>query len=209
MKQKLLLISTILTVVLSAAFTSAPAPQKQSKILIAYFTFPEPDGVDAVAGASRHVSEDEILGNTQYIARLIQEETGGDLFPIKTVHTYPGEHKPLIDYAKKEKESGTKPRLTDYISNPDDYDILFVGFPNWWYDMPMPLYTFFEQHDFAGKTIIPFCTHGGSGFSQTIKTITALQQQATVIKGISISRDNITKAKPNVQKWLQDLNLNN
>lgn len=93
-------------------------------------------------GASRLVSDGKLQGNTEYVATVISEATGGDLFEIKTVHTYPGTHKELIDAAKKESDEDARPALATHIKNLNEYDVVFVGFPNWWYDMPQPLYTF-------------------------------------------------------------------
>ena len=146
-----------------------------SNILIAYFSVPETDGVDTVAGASRVVVDGEVLGNNQYIARLIQQETGGDLFRIETVQEYPGSHDPLLEFAYNERAEDARPELAAQIENLDSYDVIFLGYPNWNSDLPMPLYTFLEEYDFSGKTIIPFTTHGGSGFSRTIQTIQQLQ----------------------------------
>ena len=137
-------------------------PVSNGKALIAYFTLPETDGVDAVAGASRVIVNGNLYSNVQYIAQVIHEETGGDLFEIKTVQQYPGLHQPLIDFASDEKAAGARPQLSSHIENLDDYDVIFVGYPIWWSDFPMPLYTFFDEYDFSGKTIIPFCPHGGS-----------------------------------------------
>lgn len=187
--------------VLAAA--STPVAKTGNKVLVAYFTFPETDGVDASSGASRVVSGGKLYGSTEYVATVIGEATGGDLFAIKTESTYPGSHKELVDAAKKEVEAGVHPKLSTHIQNLDDYDVVFVGYPNWWYDMPMPLYTFFEEYDFTGKTVIPFCTHGGSRFSQSVKTITAMEKGAKVIQGLSISRDNVAGSKDYVLNWLQ------
>lgn len=129
----------------------------------------------------------KLYGNTEYVATLISQKTGGDLFQIKTEQTYPGTHKELIDAAKKEADGKVRPKLATHIRNLKDYDVIFVGFPNWWYDMPMPLYSFFDEYDFTGKTLIPFCTHGGSRFSQTEKTIASLEKGAKMRKGLATS----------------------
>lgn len=187
--------------------THSIALSKDAKVLVAYFTVPETDGVDASSGASRIIDNGQLYGNTEYVARIISEITKGDLFAIKTVQTYPGGHKELVDAAKKEAEAKARPKLVSHIKNLKDYDVVFIGYPNWWYDMPMPLYTFFEEYDFSGKTVIPFCTHGGSRFSQSVKTITELEKNATVIQGPSVSRDNVATAKDDVLKWLQKQGL--
>ena len=179
-----------------------------SNILIAYFSVMETDGVDTVAGASRVAVNGEVLGNNQYIAQIIQQETGGDLFSIETVQEYPTTHDPLLEFAYNEKADNARPELATQIENLDSYDVIFLGFPNWNADLPMPLYTFLEEYDFSGKTIIPFTTHGGSGFSRTIQTISELQPNATVISdGLSISRNSVSGAESDVIDWVKGLNL--
>lgn len=186
-------------------------PQKalaqDGKVLVVYFSVPETDGVDASSGASRVIADGKLQGNTQYVASVIQQLTGGELFEIKTVHTYPGSHKELIDAAKKENEDNARPKLATHITDLNDYDVVFIGFPNWWYDMPMPLYTFFDEYDFSGKTIVPFCTHGGSRFSQAVQTIRKLEKEATVLDGYAISRDRVGESKPNVLNWLKRIGM--
>lgn len=186
-------------------------PQKalaqDGKVLVVYFSVPETDGVDASSGASRVIADGKLQGNTQYAASVIQQLTGGKLFEIKTVHTYPGSHQELIDVAKKENEDNARPKLATHITDLNDYDVVFIGFPNWWYDMPMPLYTFFDEYDFSGKTIVPFCTHGGSRFSQAVQTIRKLEKEATVLDGYAISRDRVGESKPNVLNWLKRIGM--
>lgn len=178
------------------------------EVLIAYFTVPETDGVDTIAGASRVVVDEEILGNTQYIAQLIHQSVGGDLFEINTKQEYPGSHDPLLEFAFEEKEKHARPELAAHIDNFDEYDTIFIGYPNWNADLPMPLYSFFEEYDFSGKTVIPFVTHGGSGFSRTVDTIAELEPEATMIKdGLSLSRNNVAEAQNDVTNWIQSLNL--
>ena len=179
-----------------------------SNILIAYFSVPETDGVDAVAGASRVVVDGEVLGNTQYIAQLIQQQTGGDLFRIETVQKYPGSHDPLLEFAYNERAEGARPELAAQMENLGSYDIIFLGYPNWNADLPMPLYTLLEQTDLSGKTIVPFTTHGGSRFSRTIQTIQELQPNATVVSdGLSISRNSVAQAEGDVASWVSGLGL--
>ena len=177
------------------------------KVLVAYFSVPETDGVDASSGASRLVSDGKLQGNTEYVATIISEATGGELFEIKTVHTYPGTHKELIDAAKKESEEDARPALATHIKNLKEYDVVFVGFPNWWYDMPQPLYTFFDEYDFSNKTVIPFCTHGGSRFSNAIKTIREMEKGATVLDGYAIARDRVGNSKDGILNWLEKIGM--
>ena len=179
----------------------------KGKSLVVYFSVPETDGMDASSGASRVLSNGKVMGNTQYAASIISEATGSDLFEIKTTHTYPGSHKALIDAAKKEIDNNARPELATHIGNLGVYEVVFVGFPNWWYDMPMPLYSFFNEYDFSGKTIIPFCTHGGSRFSGAIKTIRELEKDATVLDGYAIARDKVAGSEDGILKWLEQIGM--
>lgn len=193
----------------SSQSKSVPTPVNgnRDKVLVAYFSVPETDGADASSGASRVLSNGQVMGNTQYVASIIKEATGGELFEIRTSHAYPGLHKELIDAAKKEIDSNARPKLTTHIKNLKDYDVVFVGFPNWWYDMPMPVYSFFEEYDFSGKTVIPFCTHGGSRFSDAIKAIRELEKNATVLDGYAIARDRVPESNAGVLKWLEKIGM--
>lgn len=181
----------------------SPAPEEEGGgILIAYFGVIETDGTDTVANASRVATGDGVVGNTQFIAQAIQQAVGGDLFAIETVQEYPGTHQPLLDFAYDELRQDARPELSSEIGNLDDYDVIFLGYPNWNGDLPMPLYTFLETYDFSDKTIIPFVTHGGNGFSRTISTISDLQPNATVLTdGLSISRNSVPNAAQDAMDW--------
>lgn len=185
-------------------------PVGVSNILIAYFSVPEDvDTVDAVAGASIVVRENEKLGNTEYVAKLIQQTVGGDLFRIETVDAYPLDHDPLVDQAADEQDENKRPALSSHVENFDQYETVILGFPNWWADLPMPVYTFLEEYDFGAKTIIPFVTHGGSGFSGTINTISQLQPDARVSENtLSLSRNSVADSEATVVEWAQSLGLN-
>lgn len=192
----------------SSGADSPTISTEDGNVLVAYFSVPETDGVDTVSGASRVVVDGEVLGNTQYIAQLIHQETGGDLFRIETVQEYPGSHDALLDYAYNELTENARPELASQIENPDSYDVIFLGYPNWNSDLPMPLYSFLEEYDFSGKTIIPFTTHGGSGLSRTVQTIKELQPDVTVVEnGLSISRNNVPDAQSEVTDWIAGLNI--
>ena len=174
-------------------------------ILIAYFSVPEnvdTDGIDANSGASIVVKNKDVLGNMQYMAMTIQEAIGGELFRIETKEKYPLEHETLVNQSKEEQNEEVRPELATHIENVEQYDIIFLGYPNWWGDMPQPLYTFLEEYDFSGKTIIPFNSHGGSGFSNTIEEIKKLQPNATVKDdGLSISRNDVADSEQEITDW--------
>lgn len=190
--------------------TESAQPAGNGKTLIAYFSFPLDDGVDTVATASRAEYDDGTLGNTNYIANLIREETGGDLFAIEVEENhYPtDDFMAMAEIAKDEIDNGDKPAMRTLLENPDDYDVIFVGYPIWWYDMPAVMYTFFEEYDFGGKTIIPFTTHGGSRLSGTLEKIKALEPDATVLEdAFTVSRESVTKAGDDVSEWICSLGL--
>ena len=188
--------------------TEQTTPATGGKVLIAYFSVMETDGVDTVGGASRVVSAGNLFGNNEYVAQLIQQETGGDVFAIETVQDYPTTHQPLLEFGHAEQASGTMPELATHIENFDDYDTVFIGFPIWNADLPMPLYSFFEEYDFSGKTIIPFTVHGGSGFAGTRQTIAELEPGAVIVDdGLSISRNSVAEAEASVVDWVRGLGL--
>lgn len=180
--------------------------EENSKTLVCYFSFPETDNTDASSGASRVVIDGEMKGAMQYMAEIIADSTDSDLFRIETVQEYPGTHKPLVDFASEEKADSARPELSTHIENVDQYDTIFIGYPNWWGDMPMPLYTFLEEYDFSGKKIIPFNSHGGSRFSNTIETIAEYEPDAEVIKdGFTVSRDDVADVESDLRNWIQSL----
>ncbi len=184
-----------------------------SHILIAYFSVPENvdiSGVDAVAGASVVVRNSEKMGNTEYVAKVIQQTVGGDLFRIETVEEYPLDHDPLVDQAADEQDEKKRPELLNHVENFEQYETIILGFPNWWADLPMPVYTFLEEYDFSGKTIIPFVTHGGSGFSGTVRTISDIQPQAEVSDNtLSLSRNAVAGSAEDVIAWAESLGIKN
>ena len=195
----------------NAADTSAKEENENSNILIAYFTVPEDidtNGIDADSGASVVVKDEEVLGNMEYMALTIQDAIGGDLFRIETKEAYPLDHEPLVDQAAEEQDENARPELAAHIENPEQYDTILLGYPNWWGDMPQPLFTFLEEYDFSGKTIIPFNSHGGSGFSNTIEEIKELQPDANISdEGLSISRDKVADSVQDVTDWAKSLDL--
>ena len=177
-----------------------------SNILIVYFTAGENSDVDVVSSASVTTVDGEAKGRLRAVADMIQAQTGGTLFSIQTSVDYPGDGGALIDYAAEEQEEDARPELTSHIENPDDYDVIFVGYPTWWYDMPQALYSFFDEYDFSGKTIIPFNVHNGSRFSGTIETIQDLEPDAEVITdGFTVSERDVAGAVGDVADWLGGL----
>lgn len=182
------------------------AAENNSNILIAYFTAAENSGVDAVASASCSMVNGSAVGRLRAIADMIQAETGGDLFSIRTSVVYPADGAALIDYAADEQNEDARPELTSHIDDLDKYDVIFVGYPNWWADLPQVMYSFFDEYDFSGKTIIPFNVHNGSRLSGTVNTIKELEPNANVIEdAFTINERNAPEAASDVKEWLGGL----
>lgn len=190
---------------MGTAGANSPA-EGGGNILIAYFTAAENSGVDAIASASFTTINGQAVGRIRAVADMIQENVGGDLFSIRTSVVYPTDGGELIDYAAAEQEENARPELTSHIENLDRYDTIFIGYPNWWADLPMAVYSFFDEYDFSGKTLIPFNVHNGSRFSRTIQTIEELEPDATVVEdGFTVSERDVAQAAGDVAAWLEEL----
>ncbi|WP_286032823.1 flavodoxin [Brachyspira pilosicoli] len=181
----------------------------QNKILIAYFTWSDntvvenPDSIDVDAETSASVLSP---GNAELIANWIAEETGGDLFSIKTQNKYSSDYDECLNQARKERDNNERPALVERVNNIDDYDVIFLGFPNWWYTCPMAVFTFVESYDLSGKTIIPFCTHGTGGLSRTIRDLkNLLPDNCEVLEPIGVYRPEVKNSKSRVLDWLRKL----
>ncbi|MBO5057441.1 MAG: flavodoxin [Lachnospiraceae bacterium] len=169
-------------------------------------TAAENSGVDAVSSASYTTINGTSIGRLRAVADMIQENTGDDLFSIQTSVVYPADGGELIDYAAKEQDENARPELTNQIENLNQYDTIFIGYPTWWYDMPQALYSFFDEYDFSGKTIVPFNVHNGSRFSGTISTIKELEPDAEVIEnGFTVSERDVAEAAGEIAEWLNGL----
>lgn len=158
----------------------------KGKVLVVYFSVPETNDPNKKMTAEEEnsaiVVDGKVLGNTQYVAQLISEYTGADIYRIEPRTPYPTNHEELVALAKDEQNKNVRPEIKSRIVDFDDYDIVYVGYPIWWSDMPQILYTFFELYDFNGKTVIPFSTHGGSGLAGTVTKIKEKLSGATVKK---------------------------
>ena len=143
-------------------------------------------------------------GNTETVANFIHDKVGGDIVKLETVKAYPSDYDTLVDYAQEEQRKNERPELKTNI-NIDDYDTIFLGYPNWWGDMPMPLYTLLDKYDFSGKTIAPFITHGGSGLSGTPNKIKNEEPNATVTEGLAVSGSRASSSQSSVNDWLSKI----
>lgn len=174
---------------------------KDTKILVVYFSVPDDRDNSYVE------INGERIGNTQYMAYVIQENTGANIFRILPKNPYPTNHDALLETAQEEIRTNARPEIEGTIEDFDSYDVVFVGYPNWNADMPYILYTFFETYNFSGKTIVPFNTHGGSGFSGTQQTISKLEPNASMLEGKSISRNSIEGAEQEIIDWLDSIGM--
>ena len=185
-----------------------PAQSGESKVLVAYFSMPEttnPNNMTTEEANSTVVINGEVLGNTQYMAQVIQRTTNADIYRIEPQNPYPTDHTTLVAQAREEQDQDTRPAIKDAISDFDSYDTVFIGYPIWWSDLPQILYTFFDTYDFSGKTVIPFSTHGGSSFAGTPATIQSLEPGAKMLDGLTISRNNIQDAEQEIVSWVNGL----
>lgn len=166
------------------------------KVLIAYFSR---EGNNYVNGSIVNLP----MGNTQIAAEMIEEHTGGDLFRIEANYSYPADYTKCTEVAKDELRSNARPELTESVDNIEDYDVIFLGYPNWWGTAPMPVFTFLEEHDFDGKIIVPFCTHEGSGMGHSEKDIKEICPRAEVKKGLAIHGGSVKGAKKSIVNWIE------
>lgn len=162
--------------------TAAPAADGGKKILVVYFSH---------------------TGNTEKVAQLIQSKTGADIFKIETAAPYPSVYRETTELAKQEKADNARPALKNKVENMAQYDVVFVGYPIWWYTAPMAVATFADGYDFSGKTVITFCTSGGSPISDSTPDINKWFKGANVIEGIRAYPDDTAAT----EKWLAGLNL--
>ena len=158
-----------------------PNQEQKNDILIAYFTPAENSGVDAISSATLTTWNGENMGAAEVLANMLHDHTRSDMFSIRTEVNYPLEYNDLADYAKDEQDNDVLPALTSHIENLDQYSTIIVVFPDWWYTMPQAVYSFFNEYDLAGMTIIPCSTHAGSGLTGSPRTIRELEPDATVI----------------------------
>lgn len=143
-------------------------------------------------------------GNTEIIAEFIQEFTGADLFKVESKESYPDDYMKCAEIAKKEFKANARPEIKETLSDISSYDLIYIGFPNWWGTLPMPMWTQLEQLDFTGKTVKPFITHEGSGFGKSNKDLKKLCKGAVIKKGLSIHGTNAHDSADIVKIWLDE-----
>lgn len=142
------------------------------------------------------------VGNTEVAAGIIKKLTDADMFQIEQVHPYSKDYNECIAQAQSDQKRDARPELKVYPDSIDDYDTIYLGFPNYWSTMPMAVFTFLEHFDFSGKTIKPFCTHEGSGMGSSERDIKRLCPNAKVEKGIAIYGSSVNRSKGDIERWI-------
>ncbi len=177
----------------------APTSSANKKILVVYFS----------RTGEEYAIGNITKGNTAIVAEYIAQKTGADTFEVKPATPYPDEYEACTEIAKQELESNARPAFAANVDNLAQYDTIFLGYPIWWGAVPRVMMTFLEANDFSGKTIIPFCTHGGSGLAGTEREIADACPNAKVLSGLAIvgktAQNDFPAAQKDVDAWLKDL----
>ena len=185
----------------SAKQESTESKKSDSKILVAYFSR---------TGDNYEVGFIE-KGNTAIVAEMIAEKTGADIFEIKPAKPYPQDYRECTEVAKAELEVDARPEIVGKVENMSQYETIFLGYPIWWSELPMPVYTFLESNDFKGKTIIPFCTSAGNYMTGKEENIPHFAKGSKIREGIGIKgklcQDNPEEVRKKVDAWLTSLNF--
>lgn len=175
-----------ITVTKSVTPETAMTTKNGKKILIAYFSW---------------------SGNTRKLAQEIQKKTGGNLVEIETVQTYPKDYNDTVEQGKKELQEKVRPTLKTKIENFKDYDVIFLGSPDWWGNPPMAILTFVDSYDFTGKTVVPFFTHGGGGLQSCLSTLQNELPKAKITKPLVVRGGSVDSSNGEIDTWLKSLNL--
>lgn len=212
------LLSAVLVFSLAACSTqdSQNSSSNEGEVTESPDVSPEPDtetseesSAETVAGEAGGtlVAYFSWSGNTEQMARMIQEETGADLFEIEPAEPYTDDYDALLDVARQEQADSSRPEVASQVENWDSYDVVFVGYPDWWSDAPMLIYSFLESYDWEGKALVPFCTSGGSGFGRSLEKLPDSAPGAVILEGLHVSGSSVDNADEEVTDWLNSLGL--
>lgn len=190
-----------------APSSPAPTASGESNVLIAYFSWAEnavlEGDVDAVTSPSVLAP-----GNVQQLAGWVQEETGGDLFSIQVTDPYPSDWDACLERANQERGDDARPALVRRVENLDQYDVVFLGYPNWWYGVPMALLTFLEENDLSGKQVYLFCSHGTGGLARSVEILTAAAPEARFSDNVfDCYEEDAASSQEEIQSWVAELGL--
>ena len=183
MKTKLILL--ILAIALMSG-TQLHAQTSGKKILVAYFSH---------------------SGNTRAVAYDICKKVDGESFEIQTVKSYSTDYNTVVDQAKRELKADYRPELKSRLKNIKQYDVIFIGYPNWWGTYPQAVKVFLSQYDFSGKTIIPFCTHEGSELGRSVTDLKKLCSKSTILEGLAIRGSVAHNSDDRIEDWLKKLKI--
>ncbi|MBQ1493052.1 MAG: SUMF1/EgtB/PvdO family nonheme iron enzyme, partial [Blautia sp.] len=159
-----------------------PTSSQSGKVLIAYFSW---------------------SGNTRGIAEEIQRQTGFDLFEISPIPAYSDDYNTVLMEAQRDQHDQTRPEIAEKVEHMEDYDTILLGYPNWWASIPMPIASFLEEYDFSGKRIVPFCSHGGGRFGQTLTAIAKLAPASNIGQGLSVHYSGGSHLPEEISAWLE------
>ncbi len=186
------------------ADSSSKESKSKGKILVAYFSWADnalPDDVDAMTSPSVTVP-----GNVAQLASWVGEETGGELFPIQVEDPYPSDWDGCLDRANQEKGNGTHPALKAKVENLEEYDTVYLGYPNWWYSCPMAIFSFLEENDLSGKQVYLFCSHGTGGLASSVQDISAALRDADISENVfDVYEEDAASAKKEIVEWLKSI----
>lgn len=193
----------------SPSATQTPAAQQPSQ---SGETTPEPGLSESEGNESKAlVVYFSATGNTKSVAEKISELQGTDLYEIVPEQLYTAEDLNYNDRSTRatveQNDENARPAIDGSIDHIENYDVIYVGYPIWWGDMPRILYTFFDTYDLSGKTIVPFCTSGGSGLSGTAGTIEFLEPNASVLQGLHINDSAVSSAEGDITEWISSIGL--
>ena len=174
-------------------------------ILVAYFSWADnavlDDDVDAVSSPSVIAP-----GNVQQLATWVQEETGGQLFSIQVKEPYPSDWDECLSRANEERRDDARPELVANVENIDEYDVVFLGYPNWWYGVPMPLLSFLEANDLSDKQVYLFCSHGTGGLANSVEIISEALPDSTISDNIfDCYEEDASNSQEDISNWVSEL----
>ena len=190
--------------------TATPAPTEtptESETAATEAAGETAEATDAAGESGVLVAYFSWSGNTEAMANLIAEQTGGTLFEIAPATPYTGDYDALLDVAQQEQAEDARPELAASVENWDSCDVIFVGYPDWWSDAPMVIYSFLESYDWTGKTLVPFCTSGGSGFGRSLDRLPDSAPGATILDGLHVSGSSAADSGDRVAEWIAGLGL--
>jgi flavodoxin len=179
-------ISMILFFLMAGTVLAAETEEDKSNMLVVYFSWG---------------------GNTRGIAKEIHQKVGGDIFEIELVKPYSSNYNTCLDEAKRDQEMRAKPTLKTHITDMGKYDVIFLGYPNWWASIPMPVASFLEKYDLSGKTIIPFCSHGGGRLGQSVSAIAKLSPRSKILEALSVHYSGGNSLRNDISAWLRKIGI--